>query len=253
MKLKQLITNLAWTGLAFGTVGVGIIGNSAIANEPTDYVGNKGVEFEEETVVEFEFIQSHGAYQSTFGVIDLDSCKTGVGGEIIFDSCQKNPLISEVKPSDTYETVTRRSTYEDNLSGANYDFVGTPGNAVTQPMAEFTFEKGKRYAFYLESYFDSKPVGVVYSVDFLNEKNNRQALFNEEIPTKLATRRNVPNSETNQFPTLVEGGLLLRFDDTGSALVKENYRDVDFDDFVVGIGGYQGCIYPEEQSDLNEE
>ena len=146
--------------------------------------------------------------------------------------------------------MTRRSTYEDNLSGANYDFVGTPGNAVPQPMAEFTFESGKRYAFYLESYFDGRSAGVVYSVDLLNIKNNRQALFNEEIPTQLATRRNVPDSQINQFPALVEGGLLLRFDDTGSALVKDDYQDVDFDDFVVGIGGYQGCIYPEEQSDF---
>ncbi|VEP12225.1 conserved hypothetical protein [Hyella patelloides LEGE 07179] len=244
------LSKLALVSISLGTIGfLNVLSQSATAN---DYIGNKGIQFQENTTIEFEFIQSHGAYQSTFGIIDLDSCQNGVGGEIIFESCAKTPLLAETKPSDIYETVSRRSTYEDNLSGSNYDFVGTPGNAVPQPMVEFTFKTGKRYAFYLESYYEGKFAGVVYSVDFFNNQSNRQALFNEEIPTKLATRRNIPNSEINQFESLVEGGLLLRFDDTGSTLVKDGYQDVDFDDFVVGIGGYENCIYPESQS-LNQE
>lgn len=239
-------------GVSIFTIGLlNVCTQSAIAE---DYVGNKGIEFEEDTVVEFEFIESHGAYQSTFGVIDLDTCQTNPTGEIIFETCSKTPLLSETKPSDTYQTVFRRSTYEDNLNRANNDFIGTPGNTVPQPMAEFTFQAGERYAFYLESYYDGKFAGVVYSVDFFNTQNNRQALFNEELPaTRLASRRNIPQSETNQFASLVDGGLLLRFDDTGSTLVKDGYQDVDFDDFVVGIGGYESCLESDSQLPLTEE
>lgn len=262
MELNQQISNFlrvfpqlsrySLAAISLATMGLlNVCTQSAIAE---DYVGNKGIEFEEDTVVEFEFIESHGAYQSTFGVVDLDTCQTDPTGEIIFETCVKTPLLSETKPSDSYQTVFRRSTYEDNLNRANNDFIGTPGNTVPQPIAEFTFQAGGRYAFYLESYYDGKFAGVVYSVDFFNTQNNRQALFNEELPaTQLASRRNIPQSESNQFASLVDGGLLLRFDDTGSTLVKDDYQDVDFDDFVVGIGGYESCLYPDSPSSLTEE
>lgn len=249
--MTNLLTRLTWTGVSLGAVGfLNVFSQPAIAN---DYIGNQGIEFKEDTIVEFEFIQSHGAYQSTFGVIDLDSCQATKEGQINFDSCTKTPLLAETKPSDTDETIFRRSTYEDNVKEVNYDFVGTPGNTVPEPLAEYTFQSDKKYAFYLESYYEGRPVGVVYSVDFFNNQSNRQALFNEEIPVKLATRRNVPNSEINQFPLLNNGGLLLRFDDTGSALVRDDYQDVDFDDFVIGVGGYENCFDSEEQRSQNQE
>ena len=248
-KLKaQKFSKLAGTALSLSTLGfLSLCAQSVSANDSIDYIGNKGVQFQEDTTIEFEFIQSHGAYQSTFGVIDLESCRATRSRNIDFDSCKKTPLLAEAKPSDSYQTVTRRSSYRDDLNRSDEDFIGTPGNTVIQPMAEFTFEEGKRYAFYLESYYEGKLVGVVYSVDYFNDRNYRQALFNEEIPTQLATRRNVPKSERNQFPSLVEGGLLLRFDDTGSTLVRRELQDADFDDFIVGIGGYDGCLYPEQE------
>ena len=58
------------------------------------------------------------------------------------------------------------------------------------------------------------------------------------------------SGEINQFASLVEGGLLLRFDDTGSKLITDEYQDTDFDDFVVGIGGYEDCLYPTDESAL---
>lgn len=245
------LSKLACTGVSLSTIGfLNVFSQSAVAN---DYIGNKGIQFQENTTIEFEFIESHGAYQSTFGIIDLDSCQNTTGGEILFESCTKIPLLAETKPSDTYQTVSRRSTYEDDLNRSDRDFKGTPGNTVSKILAEFTFQTGKRYVFYLESQYEGEFAGIVYSVDFFNEQNHRQALFNEEIPaTQLATRRNIPNSEKNQFEALANGGLLLRFDDTGSKLVKEEDRDVDFDDFVVGIGGYEGCGYGDRHSSNRE-
>jgi len=233
------IPKLAVLGLSVGIVST--LSPTAIAN---DYVGNRGVQFQEDTIVEFEFLKSHGAYQSSFGVIDLETCRTDSQNRIIFDSCAKTPLLSEVKPSDAYASVARRSSFEDDFSSTNIDFEGTPGNTVPQPLSEFTFQKGNRYAFYLESSFNNKPVGTVYSLDFFNKRRRRQALFVEDAVVSQVTRKRASNgANTNHFAALdnENGGLIVRFDDTGSDLVKEANQDIDFDDFVIGIGGYEDC------------
>jgi hypothetical protein len=238
------ISRLAYLGLSLGTFGL-LSTWSQAATATEDYFGNQGIQFSQDTIVEFEFIESHGAYQSTFGVIDLDSCQSDAAGSVLFDSCLKTPLVKEVKPSDTNETVYRRSTYEtDSVDKAAQDFVGTPGDAVTEPKAEFTFKADKKYAFYLESQFNGKPAGIVYSANFLNSQSNQQALFDSEKEgtVAVAQRRNTLNE--NQFPQLIEGGILVRFDDTGSTLVRENQQDIDFDDFVVGVGGGFDCVSP---------
>ena len=235
-------SNLILMGVSLGTLGfLHSMTPSAIAG---NYFGNNNIQFEQDTIIEFEFIKSHGAYQSTFGVIDLNSCQTKSGGEIIFNSCDKTALLVEAKASDEQDTVFRRSTYEDSLSNQSLepDFVGTPGNAVPRPMSEFRFEAGKRYASYLESSYDGKSAGVVYSANFLNSQGNVQALFDKgsiETAKMVSYRRNASNTNVNQYQALINGGVLIRFDDTGSQLVKKDYQDVDFDDFVVGIGGYQ--------------
>jgi len=231
-------SNLMLMGVTVGALG--LLSPSAIAQ---NYFSTENIQFDQDTTIEFEFIESHGAYQSTFGVLDLDSCQTQAGGEIIFNSCDRTALIVEAKASDAQDTVARRSTYEDTLTQQSQetDFIGTPGNAVPRPMSEFKFEAGKRYALYLESSFNGNFAGVVYSTALLNGQGNTQALFEEgSIETaQLVTRQNVPENGQNQYQALINGGVLVRFDDTGSQLVKTDYQDVDFDDFVVGIGGYQ--------------
>ncbi len=238
--------NIACLSICAGTLG--LLNVFSLPATAKDIISNKGIKFDKDTIVEFEFIESHGAYQSTFGVINLDSCQTDASGVIMFDSCTKTPLLKEVKPADTYDTVYRRSTYETDLStkNRNSDFLGTPGNAVPEAMAEFLFEAQKRYAFYLESQFNGRPTGIVYTTDFLNSKGNRQALFNAEGLTKeeIARRRNTSSFDENQFDSLVDGGVLLNFDDTGSTLVRESLQDTDFDDFIVGVGGGYTCNYP---------
>ena len=238
--------NIACLALSTGTLG--LLNVFSLPAAAKDIVSNKGIKFDEDTIVEFEFIESHGAYQSTFGVIDLDSCQSDPSGIVLFDTCTKTPLLKEVKPADTYDTVYRRSTYETDSSknNRNKDFLGTPGNAVPEAMAEFLFEAQRRYAFYLESQFNGRPAGIVYTTDFFNSQGNRQALFNEEGLTKqeIAQRRNTSSFNENQFDSLIDGGVLLNFDDTGSTLVRESLQDTDFDDFIIGIGGGYSCNYP---------
>ena len=251
LKLNKMSgSHLACLGLSIGTLGLlNAISLSALAAEE-DIVGNRGIRFNEDTIVELEFIESHGAYQSTFGVIDLDSCQADSSGVINFDSCAKTPLLSEVKASDSFDfdKVYRRSTYETDLQeGRKNDFLGTPGNTVPDYQTEFLFKANRRYAFYLESEFDGKPAGTVYTTDFFNSQRNRQALFNEEGLTAaaVARRRNTQAFDGNKFNALVDGGLLINLDDTGSTLVKTADKDADFDDFIVGIGGEYACKYPQ--------
>lgn len=232
------------------STSIGAVGLLTLLNLPAragELFGNEGVQFQQDTIVEFEFIVSHGAYQSTFGVIDLDSCATDS-----LDTCKKTPLLWEEKPSDTADTIYRRSTYQDNVRINDLDdFKGTPGDAVPNPLAEFLFKAGRRYAFYLESAFNGKPVGVMYSTNLYNPDSDRQALFNSEPPDAenlmLVTRRNLLTETEDKFQELVNGGVLIRWDDTGAELVRRELQDVDFDDFIVGIGGeIDDCITLEE-------
>jgi hypothetical protein len=242
------LSRLAYLGLSLGTFGLLSTWSQSVA-ATEDYFGNKGIQFQKDTIVEFEFIESHGAYQSTFGVIDLDSCQADAAGVVLFESCAKTPLLKEVKPSDTNETVYRRSTYETNTGEKDQeDFLGTPGNAVIEPKAEFLFKAEKKYAFYLESQFNGKSAGIVYSTDLLNSQGNKQALFDrEDLSTvEVAQRRNTANE--NQFPALIDGGVFIHLDDTGSTLVQKNNEDIDFDDFVVGVGGGYDCLSVQPES-----
>lgn len=234
--------NWTYFGISFGTLG--LLNALSLGAFAEDLVDNKSIQFQEDTVVEMEFIESHGAYQSTFGVVDLDSCQTSVSNVINYDSCSRTPLLSEVKASDSFDTVYRQSTYETDLQeGRNNDFLGSPSNTVPDFQAEYMFKANKRYAFYLESKFDGKPAGTVYTADLFNTRGNRQALFNEEGLNKqaIAKNRDDAKSDINKFPALVSGGLLINIDDTGSSLVKNADEDTDFDDFIVGVGGKYGC------------
>ncbi len=189
---------------------LGILSRPAQAADQFDL---NGIQFDVDTIIEFEFVQSHGAYQSTFGVINLD---TG----------EKTPLIAEVKPSDNFQDVTRPSQ-DRGTSGVldPRDFIGRPGNAVPQPLAEFEFKANRRYAFYLESTYNGRPAGIVYSTTALNRGGNQQAKFE------------------GNFLGLANGGTINLWDDTGSVLVEPDKQDSDFNDFVVRAGGHLACPY----------
>lgn len=237
MKLKNLGITVAVTGFLLSV---------SQATQAQTALQNDGIQFSQDTIVEFEFIESHGAYQSTFGVIDLDSCQTS-WGKVDFSTCQKTPLLVEAKSSDFPENISRRSTYEDS-ENQTQDFLGTPGNTVPQPMSEFMFKASKRYAFYLESSFNGMPAGIKYSSAIYNPNDSKQALFIDNLNPEIlqARRRNADHIELDpqleeELGTLVNGGMIIRWDDTGSVLVPQSQADADFDDFIVGVGGELEC------------
>lgn len=199
--------------LLLATLLGGLFTVPAYAQEQFD--GN-GIQFDVDTVVEFEFLESHGAYQSTFGIVNL---QTG----------EKTPLIQEIKTSDTPQNVEVPSNYQDDIGRAS-DFLGSVGNTVTQPMAEFNFKANTLYAFYLESFLNGKSEEIFYSVDSRNPNNTQRIKFDSAIDR------------------LGNGGVMLNWDDTGSLLVKVPDEDRDFDDFLVRAGGNLACVYDQVSS-----
>ncbi|MBW4670578.1 MAG: hypothetical protein KME60_24960 [Cyanomargarita calcarea GSE-NOS-MK-12-04C] len=194
-KSKSIFSPLWWgLGLALACV------SPAFASESFD---NQAIQFDKDTSVEFEFVESRGAYQSTFGIVNLS---TG----------EKTPLLREVKPSDDNQQISSR----------NKDFLGTPGNTVPNPFAEFNFKANTPYSLYLESTIKGKDGGIVYTSSRANKAGNQQAKLSEN------------------FSGLEDGrGVKISWDDTGSVLVKPSKDDSDFNDFVVIAGGFKPCRY----------
>lgn len=180
--------------------------------QPNEQFGPEGIEFAVTTIVEFEFLESNAAYQSTFGVINL---QTG----------ERTPLIAEIQASDRLQEVQVPSSHVDH-SGADTngaDFQGTAGITVPSPLAEFEFQARTPYAFYLESVYNGQVATLLYSIRDRNPNQQQQLQFEGDISA------------------LGNGGVTLRWDDTGSLLVRPELQDRDFDDFVVRAGGGDGC------------
>ncbi len=222
--VRKMQINRISLQIVFGAVAAGILSvfsSPAQAQTPVsvqaqsqEFFDNSGVLFTRDTVVQFQFVRSYGAYQSVFGVRNET---TG----------QEFDLIGEVKPSDLtmpqYEQALNQPS--DGLTDNPNDFQGTLGNAVPLPgTAQFTFKAGNKYSFYLKSQFRGANAGVVYSSDVNNPAGNRQAKF------------------VGGFSALANGGVVIRWDDTNSQIPRVNQNDNDFDDFIVKAGGHEECL-----------
>jgi hypothetical protein len=204
--LKSNRSNPRVASIAFG-LSLGWLTSSLIlpARAADMSIGNEGIRANRSTTLQSEFVESHGAYQSTFGVINLTTK-------------EKTPLLVETKPSDSPDTIFRPSTKIDDL-GSALDFPGTPGNAVPEPTRQYTFQPNNDYVFYLESSFNGRPTGILYSTDRLNPNAEQHVRFNGNINTLCQT-----------------GGMTLGWDDTGSRIVRNRQaQDRDYDDFIVRL------------------
>jgi hypothetical protein len=218
--------NLPWW---LGAIASGfLLGGLAAPVQAQEIFGAEGIRFDANTIVEFEFIESNGAYQSVFGIVNLE---TG----------ERTPLFTEVKSSDNPQALMEPSDYSSDLgTNDNDDFLGTPGNTVPEPLAEFEFQANTRYAFYLESSFQGRPAGVLYSTNFQNQTNGSRLVRFE-----------------GGLGNLADQGITIIWDDTGSVIVKPNAQDRDFDDFLVRAGGHLACPYgattSQQQSQLKSD
>lgn len=188
-------------------IAVGGCGFPSVAVAAEQF-NTSGIRFAVDTVVEFEFVESNGAYQSNFGIVNLET-----------DT--RFPLYMEVKPADVPQSVIAPSDYLNDAGLENRDdFQGTPGNTVPKYLGEFTFAADTDYTFYLESYFQGQLAGILYSTNSQNINNRQFARFDLAIDG------------------LMNGGIVLRWEDTGTLLVDPTETDYDYDDFIIRIGGH---------------
>lgn len=196
----------AGLGLLIGAMASGLFGSFAAPVQAQDSFGNQVIQFPVDTTVEFEFKESHGAYQSSLGILDLE---TGQPVQVLF---------SENKPYDQFGTgqSQTRSPGQNNI-GTSLDFVGTvQGGTVQNQLTEFTFQANKRYAFYLESV---SPTG----------QTRRTVLSSSSLAA-------VFDGSLNSGERGGTVGSRIAWDDDG--LPQAPGKDDDFDDFVIEAGGY---------------
>lgn len=195
------------TGIQFltGAIAAGLVGSLAAPVQAQDSFGNQVVQFPVDTTVEFEFLESHGAYQSSIGVVNLDTNQPVA------------VLFSETKPYDTAGTgQPQPSSPGQNNTGEAIDFIGTvQGGTVQDRFTEFTFEANTRYGFYLESV---SPTGQTRRT--VLSTSDLAAVFDGALDA--GDRSGIT-------------GTRIAWDDAG---LPRPGKDSDFDDFVIEAGGY---------------
>ena len=195
------------TGIGYltGAIVAGLFGAFAAPVQAQDSFGNQAVQFPVDTTVEFEFIESHGAYQSSLGIVNLDTNQPVA------------VLFSETKPFDTAGTGQNEpSSPGQNNVGTAIDFIGTvQGGTVRDQFTEFTFQANTRYGFYLESV---SPTGQTRRT--VLSTSAVAAIFDGALDA--GDRGGVT-------------GTRLAWDDDG---LPRPGKDQDFDDFVIEAGGY---------------
>ncbi|MCL1465772.1 hypothetical protein [Argonema galeatum] len=216
-KLKRY--RAAGVQLLMGAIAAGLVGSFSTAVKAQMTIPDRGIQYNEDTLIEFEFRESHGYYRSTFGVINLATR-------------EMTDLIAEVKPFDDFSDrseLNNPSTRTDDV-GTSRDFVGTPGNSVPDPIRRFTFDANTQYAFYLKVF---RPNGTLlttlYSTRFEQLSGSQDADSAQSVgglsDGKVGDRK----------------GVRISWDDTGVLRpdgVRPPGKDRDFDDFIVEAGGF---------------
>ncbi|HEY9811358.1 MAG TPA: PEP-CTERM sorting domain-containing protein [Halomicronema sp.] len=184
--------------------------------------GTSGIQFDSNTTVNFNFIRSQGAFQSSLGVYEVLTQGSRTVTSLV------STLFSEAKGSDFQGAAGRASEFAGTLAG------GT----VTNATASFQFLAGKVYTLGLVSKFDgninqlthNRIVNTVYSTSSLNTRWNgsQQAVFGTNLGLNNTSTAAYANAgaavSANPF---VQGGIRIAFDDRG------NGNDADFQDFQV--------------------
>ena len=179
---------------------------------------DEGIFFEEETEMQFDFLQSNGWWRSDFGVKNLD---TGI----------ENILLSEVLNVDPG-------------SGWQNDNKGTPGIAVENTSNSFTFQANTNYTFFLTSFNKNgnpdTPYNTQYSTTILNPTWYKSGTGDGAVGdgTFKITKNDYDSSINGTIipgeqRALFSGNLLE--DNSANILFEDNttWGNNDFDDFVV--------------------
>jgi len=167
--------------------------------------GTDGISFDNDTVVTFKFEESHGSYQSTLGIYEVNGSLPSL----------VQTLFSEIKGSDNSE--------------AN-EWKGSLGNTVLgSGQVAFTFLANKIYTLGLISIGGAG--SQVYSTSALNGGSQQAVLGGvallDALNKETTDTFQAAGQYTNGLAALFNGGALITFDDQGNAI------DKDFQDFTV--------------------
>jgi hypothetical protein len=206
--------------LACGLLSLCFLSTEAQAN--TNF-SDQGISFDQDTIVEFEFIQSHGSYRTVFGMINRTTGKPMV-------------IFQENQPYDNYGVAEYASNSGDHDTGSTQeDYVGTFGKTVTpgvglKPVKSF----GKPDGQILEVPFQANHQYVF----FLDVYNERGEFVTQFLSTESAANfdGNIEGGRGRDSFGRAATGIALLWDDGGR--VESTGMDFDFDDFVVEAGGF---------------
>lgn len=223
MQTKQTLTYAA--SLLGATLAVSTLAPTAHAGSlrAGEKFGTNGILFETDTTVDFEFLRTHGKYQSSLKLFEVTSDGFNLA----------TTLFEETKSAD------------DPSLGQSADWIGTCGNTVMPGAdsctASYLFKAGMEYTLGLDSGSD----GIVYSTsDFNTDPDDTQQTVFAELPDDATGSSSVdavfdrtelgyedttafesPGDFTAADPFEFEVGI--GFDDRG------NGNDVDFQDKLV--------------------
>lgn len=143
--------NLAKTSTVLGLVAGSALALSAMPAEAASF-STDGILFDTDTKVDFEFLESHGKFQSTLFIVEADAKDTPV-----------------------YTLFTENEAF---IMPETDDFLGLCPDTVTVPDTSsctnwFTFDAGVEYSLLL----DSGNNGKVWSTNDLNMPVSQQAEF----------------------------------------------------------------------------
>jgi hypothetical protein len=179
------ISKLGKLLLGCGAIATTVFGGLIQSASAAEQFNNQTVQFDRDTIVEFEFLRSNNSAQSTFGVMNL---ATG----------EKTPLIGETRATDKPKGSP----------------VGTAGKAVRKPFAEFTFKSATPYALYLESTVKGKAATTVYSTPDKNGgaqlakfDNDATALGSQGVKIGWNDGTSSQSGDFNQFVVIAGGGI----------------------------------------------
>ncbi len=168
-----------------GAVAVAAFGGLVQSASAAEQFTPQTIKFDRDTIVEFEFLQSNNAAQSTFGVVNLATN-------------EKTSLITETRAQDKPGRVT----------------IGSAGKAVRKPYAEFTFKAGTPYSLYLESSIKGGAPTTVYSsleknggAQVAKFDNDATALGSQGVKIGWNDGISKQGSDFNQFVVIAGGGV----------------------------------------------
>lgn len=201
IQVPSIVKALQTTAIA-ALFSLGFAGTLSTAAQSQEALNNNAVQFQEDTVIEFELVDTHGYYQSTFGVIDGNTK-------------QKIPLFVEVRG---YDEATPSVQGRDD-TGNTPDYRGTVeggtvvnGEGQANKYIKYTFKSGVPYVFYLDS-VDPRTKETKTTLISLNGASSR---FSGSLEAG-------------------ETGNLIEWDDSG---LPRPGKDNDFDDFAIIAGGF---------------